>query len=87
MGVDGQLAVGFSHSVPADVKSYGQSCRFPCTWQMLEALSHPFFDELRMPAAGAPFQLPDLFNFSEDGEFGGKTRSSRLLSVPGHRHL
>ncbi len=33
---------------------------------MLQAMAHPFFDELRMPGAGAPLVLPDLFSFSAD---------------------
>lgn len=35
--------------------------------QMLQAMSHPFFDELRQPGAGAPLVLPDLFSFTEEG--------------------
>ncbi len=33
---------------------------------MLQSLAHPFFDELRMPGAGAPLVLPDLFSFAPE---------------------
>ena len=49
------------------LKPFDVTCSFQIPSQMLQALSHPFFDELRQPGAGAPLVLPDLFSFTEEG--------------------
>jgi len=52
---------------------------------MLNAMAHPFFDELRMPAAGAPLVLPDLFSFTPE-EMSANPQAYQEL-IPLHRRM